>query len=117
MFPVGDEVHELGYPHMFADMFGCIDNGAAPMESFYDGYIVNAIIDACYKSAQTKQWEPVQLEVWRGSNDITEGAQYEHYDEQYYLIKTEILPDERKKIILKDKNTGEITQKVIDKAE
>lgn len=117
MFPVGDEVHELGYPHMFADMFGCIDNGAAPMESFYDGYIVNAIIDACYKSALTKQWEPVQLEVWRGSNDITEGAQYEHYDEQYYLIKTEILPDERKKIILKDKNTGEITQKVIDKAE
>ena len=83
----------------------------------HDGYIVNAIIDACYKSAQTKQWEPVQLDVWRGSNDINEGAQYEHYNEQYYLIKTEILPDERKKIILKDKTTGEITQKVIDKAE
>ena len=32
---------------------------------FYDGYVVNAIIDACYRSAESRQWEPVELE-WRG---------------------------------------------------
>ncbi len=110
MFPVGDEAHELGYPHMFADMFDCIENGATPMESFYDGYIVNAIIDACYKSVKTKQWEPVELKEWRGSNDITEHSVYVDYDADHYLIKEEILPDERKKVILKRKSDGEILQ-------
>ena len=46
LFPVGDEVHELGYDHMFTDMFSSMDEGNAPMESFYDGYVVNAILDA-----------------------------------------------------------------------
>ena len=32
---------------------------------FYDGYVVNSIIDACYRSAASRQWEPVELE-WRG---------------------------------------------------
>ena len=57
LFPVGDEVHSLGYTHMFTDMFDSWDNGKAPMESFYDGYIVNAIMDACYVSAKSKKWE------------------------------------------------------------
>jgi hypothetical protein len=43
------------------------------MESFYDGYVVNAIMDACYKSAGSKQWEPVELEDWRGSEEVSEG--------------------------------------------
>ena len=32
-----------------------------------DGYVVNAIMDACYKSVETRQWAPVDLEIWRGS--------------------------------------------------
>ena len=32
-----------------------------PVESFYDGYVVNAIIDAAYRSATSKQWEGVNL--------------------------------------------------------
>jgi hypothetical protein len=32
LFPVGDEVHELGYNHMFSDMFDAMDgNGTQPM--------------------------------------------------------------------------------------
>ena len=36
------------------------------METFYDGYVVNAIIDACYRLAESRRWEPVELEDWRG---------------------------------------------------
>src|SRR5690606_19391985 len=32
LFPVGDEVSELGYVDMFTDMFDAIDNGRAPRE-------------------------------------------------------------------------------------
>src|SRR5918998_2349199 len=66
LFPVGDEVSELGYVDMFTDMFGALDEGRAPRETFYDGYVVNAIIDACYRSSASKRWEPVELEDWRG---------------------------------------------------
>ena len=53
LFPVGDEVSELGYVDMFTDMFRAIDYGTEPMETFYDGYVVNAVMDACYRSAKS----------------------------------------------------------------
>ncbi len=108
LFPVGDEVHELGYNHMFTDMFDAIDNKRQPQEDFYDGYLINAIIDACYKSAKTKQWEPVQLEVWRGVAEKKTEKQYNSFDNEFYLIKEEVLPNGDKKIILKNKRTGSI---------
>ena len=46
LFPVGDEVSELGYVDMFSDMFRAIERARAPQETFYDGYVVNAIMDA-----------------------------------------------------------------------
>lgn len=113
LFPVGDEVHELGYNDMFSDMFNSIENGVEPMESFYDGYIVNAIMDACYKSSQTKKWEPVVLDIWRGRTDVTDEKQVREYGNDHYLIKEEILPDGRKKAIIKHKVTGEVSEKLI----
>ncbi len=65
LFPVGDEVSELGYVDMFSDMFDAIDDGTAPRETFYDGYVVNSIMDAAYRSAKSHAWEPVTLD-WRG---------------------------------------------------
>ena len=59
LFPVGDEAHELGYVHMFNDMLDALEEGRAPQETFYDGYVVNAIIDAAYRSAKSDRWEPV----------------------------------------------------------
>lgn len=113
LFPVGDEVHELGYTHMFAEMFEAMDKGENPMETFYDGYVVNAIIDACYKSAKSKLWEPVILEDWRFSKQENELEDCnKSVDEKYILIKDERLPDGQIKLILKDKETGEIIQKI-----
>jgi predicted dehydrogenase len=109
-FPVGDEAHELGYPTMFNDMFDAYEKGLQPRETFYDGYVVNAIIDAAYKSAKTKLWEPVQLPEWRGKRGLTKPSVYQDYDEKHWLIKEEILPNGDKKIIVKDKSTGVISE-------
>jgi hypothetical protein len=112
LFPVGDEVGELGYDNMFDDMFNAIDAGEKPMEDFYDGYVVNAIIDACYKSAESRKWEPVELEIWRGKDEVEPITSFKEFDADHYLVKEEKLPD-GKKIILKEKNSGRIIQKRI----
>lgn len=113
LFPVGDEVHELGYTNMFADMFNALDNNKAPMESFYDGYVVNAIIDACYRSAKSKHWESVDLKDWRGEIKVVDtGISATDLDEKYILIKKELMPDGRTKLILKEKKSGKIIEKI-----
>ena len=112
LFPVGDEVNALGYNHMFQDMFKAYEEGMSPMETFYDGYVVNAIMDACYKSAKTKSWEPVEIEDWRGkTGDEQEAASKPLIDGKYLLIKDETMPDGKTKRILKDVNTGEVIEK------
>ena len=110
LFPVGDEVAELGYSDMFVDMFNAWDEGREPMETLYDGYVVNAIIDACYKSAKTKQWEPIEME-WRGGEIAQETASTET-DAQFVTLKTERMPDGRLKRIVKDRETGEISERI-----
>ncbi len=112
LFPVGDEAVSLGYEDMFADMLNSLESGQAPMETFYDGYIVNAIMDAAYRSIESKRWEPVTLETWRGSELGEEKTALADYDSQHYLIKQERMPDGRIKRILKHKRTGEIVQRV-----
>ena len=112
LFPVGDEPGSLGYTQMFAEMFNAAERGALPMETFYDGYVVNSIIDACYKSAQSKKWEPVQLDIWRGATGVSASVGQVEYDAQYWLMKSEVMPDGKTKVILKDKQTGQFVQKV-----
>lgn len=111
LFPVGDEVGALGYVAMFLDMFDAMDTGRVPMETFYDGYIVNAIIDACYKAAETKKWEAVEILDWRGSGLArATDTVLKDYDAERYLIKEERMPNGNLKVILKHKKTGEISQ-------
>jgi predicted dehydrogenase len=112
LFPVGDEPGALGYVEMFTDMFNAIERGARPVEDFYDGYVVNAIIDAALLSAQSKRWEPVVLEDWRGDTDANAETQLKEYDAGHYLIKREKMPDGRAKVILKEKLSGKIVQRI-----
>ncbi len=111
LFPVGDEAHELGYTHMFTDMFNAIEEKREPRETFYDGYVVNAILDAAYKSAKSKAWEPIILEDWRGDQTDSYDKGWNSYDGNHYLIKEETLPNGDTKLILKHKKSGEIIQK------
>ena len=111
LFPVGDEVHELGYSHMFTNMLDAIENKSQPNENFHDGYIVNAILDAACLSAKSKKWEPVQIADWRGVPEEKSERQMISYDENYFLIKEEVLPSGEKKFIVKNKITGSIEKR------
>jgi predicted dehydrogenase len=110
VFPVGDENAALGYSDMFADMLNSLDEGRKPRETFYDGYVINAIIDACYRSAESKNWEPIEIEDWRGGSHEQPETTVS-YNDQYNLIKEERMPDGRVKLILQDKETGAVEQR------
>ncbi len=113
LFPVGDELNELGYNHMFMDMFNSMEKGVQPKETFYDGYVVNSVLDAAYKSAKTKQWEPVKLDIWRGGEGVNRDSSLVEYDADHYLVKEEMTHYGTKKLILKNKQSGKIIEKVV----
>ena len=93
-------------------MLNSLDNGTKPKETFYDGYVVNAVLDAAYKSAKTKLWEPVKLDIWRGKEGFTKDSHLTEFDKDYYLVKEETTHYGDKKFILKNKVTGKIIEKV-----
>jgi predicted dehydrogenase len=106
LFPVGDEIGELGYTAMFADMLDSLDAGVSPRETLYDGYVVNAVMDAAYQSAETGQWESVDVE-WRGGSTPRISKTVTTHD-GHAIVKEETLPDGRRKLILSDKDTGSV---------
>jgi predicted dehydrogenase len=114
LFPVGDELNDLGYNHMFTDMFNALEAGRAPKETFYDGYIVNAVLDASYLSAKTKLWEPVKLDVWRGKEGVSKDSHLVEFDDGHYLVKEELTHYGAKKLILKSKESGKIIEKIVE---
>jgi predicted dehydrogenase len=110
LFPVGDEVHELGYRHMFADVLDAMESNRQPRETLYDGYVVNAVMDACYRSVRTKRWEPIELELWRGISNSRDLEKGKGERSGSILIKEEKMPDGRIKKIFKDRTTGKVSQ-------
>jgi hypothetical protein len=98
---------------MFTEMFNAMDEGREPTETFYDGYVVNAVVDACYRSAKSKQWEGIDLPDWRGDARADAQAQYaEETPDGLAIMKKERLPDGRTMVILKDRASGEISRRV-----
>jgi len=114
LFPVGDELNELGYNHMFLDMFNAFEKKTAPKETFYDGYVVNAVLDAAYRSAKSKLWEPVALETWRGKTGVSKDSHLVDYDPEHYFVKEEVTHYGAKKLILKNKASGKFIERVIE---
>lgn len=117
LFPVGDEVHELGYTNMFRDMFDALDAGREPTETFLDGYIVNAVMDACYRSAKTRRWEPVTFERGypKAKKPKAETAKPVRRG-RYSVIKEERMPDGTVKQIVQDWTTGRVVQRIKETA-
>lgn len=111
LFPVGDEVAELGYNDMFADMFDAIEGDRQPTETFYDGYVVNAVMDACFRSIDNHGWEPVELD-WRGGTTPRISKTAATHDGMT-VIKSEHLPDGRRKMILKNPATNEFEDRIV----
>jgi hypothetical protein len=94
-------------------MFSSLEKGTAPKETFYDGYVVNCVLDAAYKSVKTKQWEPIVIEGWRGKTGVSKDSHLVEYDADHYLVKEEMTHYGAKKVILKHKTTGKIVDKVL----
>lgn len=107
LFPVGDEVTDLGYVDMFKDMFDSMDEGREPRETFFDGYVVNAVIDACFKSSESGKWEAVEIEDWPHPPKPRVAKTADTY-EGHPVIKSEILPDGRRKLMYQHSDTGEV---------
>ena len=112
LFPVGVENHEMGVHDMFFDMLDALDAGRPPVETFYDGYVVNAILDACYRSVKSHGWEPVEIADWRGSEQSDPIRAARETEGDYDVVKRERLPDGKVRVILKHRTTAEITERM-----
>jgi hypothetical protein len=73
--------------------------------------VVNAVMDAAYRSAKERAWAPVELE-WRGGTTPRIASAPESYEGQV-VIKREMLPDGRQKLILKDPASGDFSDRVV----
>ncbi len=60
LFPVPDEVRVHGHDLMMADVVGAFAEGRPPQETFRDGFAVNAVLDAAYRSLRSGRWEAVE---------------------------------------------------------
>ena len=75
------------------------------------GVVVNAVMDAAYRSANSRQWEPVTLPEWRGGRTGRIDVAPEMFEGQF-VIKREVLPDGRAKLILRNPATGDFSERV-----
>jgi len=83
------------------------------METFYDGYVVNEIMDACYRSVRSRAWEPVTLRAWRGAEAASKTAAGAGFDKDHQLVKREVMPDGKTKLILKEIASGRIVERIL----
>ena len=57
--PLPEEAFAYGYQAEMRHFVECVSRGAAPRETYEDGYIVNCVLDAGYESMRSRQWVPV----------------------------------------------------------
>jgi predicted dehydrogenase len=60
LFPPIDEAWVYGYREEMRHFIECVTHGRMPRETFEDGFVVNCILDAAYRSAASKRWESVE---------------------------------------------------------
>ncbi len=61
--PLSDEAWQYGYHGQMFHFVECIAENKPAREDFVDGYIANMVIDAAYRSATSRQWEPIDLDL------------------------------------------------------
>ena len=73
-------------------------------------------MDAGYRSAKSRAWEPVELVEWRGGTTPRIADRAGGVDGKV-VIKRELLPDGRQKLIVKDPATGDFSDRSSPPAE
>ena len=97
---------------MFNDMFQAIDEGRQPMETFYDGYVVNAIMDACYRSAKSRP--PGSRSNSTGAAAPRRGSRRRpRCSRARWSSSARSCPDGRHKLILKDPASGDFRDRIV----
>ena len=77
VFPVPNETYVHGHDAMMAEVVDAFRTGRPPRETFRDGYIVNATLDAAYRSMRSGHWEHVLLDealLAEGTGAVTAAA-------------------------------------------
>src|SRR2546422_347899 len=62
VFPIPDEARVYGYHEEMRHFVDSFVKGEQPREDFVDGYVVNSVLDAAYKSMQSGHWEAVHID-------------------------------------------------------
>jgi len=62
VFPIPDEARVYGYQEEMRHFVECFVDGRQPREDFIDGYVVNCVLDAAYRSMKSGRWEPVEVD-------------------------------------------------------
>ncbi|MEO7664240.1 MAG: Gfo/Idh/MocA family oxidoreductase [Candidatus Limnocylindrales bacterium] len=63
VYPVPNETYVHGHDAMMADVVSALREGRPPRETFEDGFVVNAVLDAAYRSIQSGRWEIPELSL------------------------------------------------------
>jgi predicted dehydrogenase len=61
LFPPVDEAWIYGYQEEMRHFIECVNSGRRPRENFDDGLAVNQLLDAGYRSMQSKRWQAVDI--------------------------------------------------------
>lgn len=59
--PVPEEAFVYGYHAEMKHFVDCVRDGILPRETYHDGFVVNTIVDAAYRSNAKRAWETVKL--------------------------------------------------------
>ena len=59
VFPVPDEARVYGFHEEMRHFVECVAKGETPRETYRDGYVINVMMDAAYRSMKSKKWEPI----------------------------------------------------------
>jgi predicted dehydrogenase len=57
--PVPEEAFVYGYQAEMKHFVECCRTGETPRETYHDGYVVNVIVDAAYRSSESHRWESI----------------------------------------------------------
>ena len=82
--------------------------------AFDDGYVANAIIGACQKSAQSNQCEALLIDDWRAPAAARPVPVSARRVDGMSVVKEERRHGNKLKQILCNQETGEIVERIID---
>ena len=60
--PLPEEAFAYGYQAEMKHFVECVREGRQPRETYEDGYVVNSILDAAYRSMRSRKWVRMKME-------------------------------------------------------